>query len=208
MTVEHEDKVQMLVDPESTYAISQGNAMGRAYDKIIIEAASGTALDGTGTPVALPAAQTIGNGTLPISFDYITAVQEQFMKNEITPDEQKVFVVGPTQIRKLMQLTEQTSGDYVQREALQRLSSTGICPNWMGFTWIMSNQLEVPLATQLNCIAYTRRGIGLAVNQDMFTRITENPEKQYMIQVFSQWTAGAVRTEDEHVVILHVADTL
>lgn len=208
MTIEHEDKVQMLVDPESTYAISQGNAMGRAYDKIIIEAASGTALDGGGTPVALPAAQIIGDGTTPISFDMLTAAQEQYMKNEIMPDEMKCIAVGPTQVRKLMQLTEQTSSDYVQRQALQQLSSTGVVPNWMGFTWVVSNLLEAPAAGQLYCVSFTRRGIGLAVNQDTFTRITENPEKQYMIQVFSQWTAGAVRTEDEHVVILHVADSL
>jgi len=206
MTVEHEDKVQMLVDPESTYAQSQGNAMRRAYDKIIIEAATGDALDGEGIAVPYDAAQLIGDGTTPITFDLVTQVQEQFMKNEIMPDEAKVMVVGPTQVRKLMQLTENTSADYVQVQALQRY---GIVPNWMGFTWIVSNMLEADVpGADLRCFAYTRRGLALAVNQDTFTRITENPEKQYMIQVFSQWTAGATRTEDEHVVQMWVADSV
>ena len=206
MTVEHEDKVQMLVDPESTYAQSQGNAMRRAYDRIIIEAAVGTALDGEGVATPYPAEQLIGDGTVPISFDMVTEAQEIFMKNEVMPDEAKVMVVGPTQVRKLMQLTEQTSSDYVQVQALQRY---GMVPNWMGFTWIVSNLLEADVVdTDLRCFACTKRGIGLAVNQDTFTRITENPSKQYMIQVFSQWTAGAVRTEDEHVVQLWVADSL
>ena len=209
MTIEHEDKVQMLVDPESTYAQSQGNAMRRAYDRIIIEACTGAALYGDGTSEDLATAapdQIIGDGTTPISFDMLTAAQEQYMKNEIMPDEAKIIAVGPTQVRKLMQLTEQTSADYVQAQALQRY---GIVPNWLGFTWIVSNLLEADTpGDDLYCVSFTRRGIGLAVNQDTFTRIGENPEKQYMIQVFSQWTAGAFRTEDEHFVVLHVADTL
>lgn len=205
MTVEHEDKVQMLVNPESNYAYNQAQAMAREQDAIVIQAASGDALDGDGNLNAVPASQIIGDGSTPISFDLITASQEQFMKDEIMPDMEKVMVVGPTQVRKLMQLTEQTSADYVQAQALQRY---GIVPNWLGYKWIVSNLLEAPAAGELYCLSYTRRGIGLAVNQDTFTRIGENPAKSYMWQVFSQWTMGAVRVEDEHVQLIHVADAL
>ena len=206
-TIEHEDKVQMLVDPQSNYARGQAYAMNRAIDDQIIAAATGTALDGDGAAQPLPAEQTIGDGTTQISFDLITQVQEQFMKNEIMPDESKCFVVSPAQVRKLMQLTEQTSADYVNQQALQKLSSTGIALNWMGFDWIVSNRLLQDVAdTDTHCFAFTKRAIGLAVNQDTFTRIGENPAKSYMIQVFSQWTMGAVRVEDEHLVELHVLD--
>lgn len=204
-TIEHEDKVQMLVDPQSNYARGQSYAMNRAVDDQIIAAATGTALDGDGTPNALPLAQTIGDGTGEISFDLVTQVQEQFMVNEIMPDEAKCMVVSPAQVRKLMQLTEQTSSDYVSQKALQTLSSTGIVMGWMGFDWIVSNRLLQDVAgVDTHCFAFTRRGLGLAVNQDTFTRIGEDPAHSYMIQVFSQWTLGAVRVEDEHVVELHV----
>lgn len=205
MTVEHEDKVQMLVNPESNYAYAQAQAMNREIDTLIIQSCSAQALDGEGNLVNLPNSQLLGDGTAPISFDMVTASQEQFMKDEIMPDEEKIMVVGPTQVRKLMQLTEQTSADYVQAQALQRY---GIVPNWLGYKWIVSNLLEAPGAGELYCVAMTRRGIGLAVNQDTFTRIGENPSMSYMWQVFSQWTMGAVRVEDEHVQLLHVADTL
>lgn len=205
MTVEQEDRVQMLVNPDSNYAMNQAMAMNRAMDGLIVEAASGDALDGDGGLNSIPASQIIGDGTAPISFDLITASQEQYMKDEIMPDEAKVMVVGPTQVRKLMQLTEQTSADYVQAQALQRY---GIVPNWLGYTWIVSNLLEAPAGGELYCLSYTRRGIGLAVNADTFTRIGENPSKSYMWQVFSQWTMGAVRVEDEHVQLIHVADSL
>ena len=158
-----------------------------------------------GASIPIPPSQIIGDGSAPISFDLITAVQEQYMSDEIMPDEQKVMIVGPTQVRKLMQLTENTSSDYVQAQALQRY---GIVPNWLGFQWIVSNLLEAPSGGELYCLSFTRRGLGLAVNQDTFTRISENPSLSYMWQVFSQWTMGAVRVEDEHVILLHVADTL
>ena len=205
MTIEHEDRVQMLVNPDSNYAYNQAMAMNREMDSIIFEACSGTALDGEGVANPIPAGQIIGDGTTPISFDLITASQERYMEEEIMPDEAKVIFVGPTQIRKLMQLTEQTSSDYVQAQALQRY---GIVPNWLGYTWIVSNLLESPGAGELYLPTFTRRGIGLAVNQDTFTRIGENPSFSYMWQVFSQWTMGAVRVEDEHVQLIHVANTL
>lgn len=208
LTVEHEDKVQMLIDPESAYAENQGMAMRRAWDDMIIAAATGTALLGTGSTASFPAGQLIGDGTDEISFDMVTEVQEIFLSNDIPTDVPKVFVVGPKQIRKLMQLTEQISSDYVMSQALQKLAYYGIVPNWMGFTWIMSNRLTVPSADELSCLAFTKRAIGLAVNQDVFVRIGENPSYQYMIQVFSQFTGGAVRVEDEHIVHIHVADTV
>lgn len=205
MTIEHEDRVQMLVNPDSNYARNQAMAMNREMDNLIITACSADALDGDGALIPIPATQIIGDGTVPISFDIVTASQEQFMTDEIMPDYPKCMIVGPTQVRKLMQLTENTSADYVQAQALQRY---GIVPNWLGFTWIVSNLLEAPSVGELYCIAMTQMGIGLAVNQDTFTRIGENPSLSYMWQVFSQWTMGAVRVEDEHVQLIHVADTL
>lgn len=208
MTIEHEDKVQMLIDPQSAYAENQAMAMRRQWDDLIIAAATGTALDGDGVGQSFPAGQKVGDGTAEISFDMVTEVQEKFLSNDIPTDVPKVFVVGPKQIRKLMQLTEQISSDYVMSQALQKLAYYGIVPNWMGFTWIMSNRLEVPAADQLSCLAFTKRALGLAVNQDIFVRIGENPAKSYMIQVFSQFTGGCVRVEDEHIVHVHVADTV
>jgi len=134
MTVEHEDKVQMLASPESEYAKNQSMAMNRSWDDQIIAAATGPVLIGDHTTVAFPAGQKIGDGTAPISFDMVSAVQEKFLQNEIDLAVPKVMVVGPTQVRVLMNLTQQTSSDYVHREALQKLSATGIVANWMGFT--------------------------------------------------------------------------
>lgn len=211
LTFEHEDKVQMIIDPQGPYARNQAMAMARQYDDLIIAAATGTALDGDGaTAHAFPAGQLVGAVTTPpeIDFDLVAQVQEKFLENEISLDVPKVMIVGPKQVRKLMSLTQATSADYVQTKALQELSATGIVPNWMGFTWIVSNRLLAPATDQISCLAFTRDAIGLAVNQSMMVRIGEDPGKSYMNQVYSQFTAGAVRIEDEQIVHLRIADTV
>lgn len=207
-STEQEDPSQMLVDPNSNLAMSLGYSMRRATDDILITAATGTALDGDGVANPLPAEQTIGDGTTPISFDFITAVQEQFMNNDIDPSVAKVAIIGPTQVRKLMQLTEQTSSDYVQAQALQTLNQAGIVPNWMGFTWVLSTRLLEPDTGEKSCLFFTKRAIGLHVAKDISARIAEDPGKSFAWRIYCNLVMGAVRVEDEHLVHLHVADTL
>lgn len=208
---EDADIVQMLIDPNSNLAMSLGFSMKRAWDNEIITAATAAALDGDGTTTtAVPAGQIVtGNGgtayAAEISFDMVTEVQEVFMGNNIDPDVPKVFVVGPKQVRKLMQLTENTSADYVQAQALQRY---GIVPNWMGFTWIVSTLLNVPTTDQLDCFAMTKRAIGFQMNREMKARVAEDPSVSFAWRIYCESTYGAVRVEDEHLVWVKVADTV
>ena len=206
-TTEQEDPVQMLVDPNSNIAYNLAMSMRRAVDDVLIEAAGGDALDGDGGTVPYDAGQVVGDGTTPISFDFITEVLEKFMANDIENDVPKVFIVGPTQVRKLLQLTENTSKDYV-RTGLDQLSTTGMVPSWMGFTWIMSTRLNIPSGGELDCLAFTRRAIGLQFNKDITARIAEDPSISFAWRIYTHMTLGAVRVEDEHIVKLHVADTV
>jgi hypothetical protein len=207
-STEQEDPSQMLVDPNSNLAMSLGYSMRRAVDDVIITAATAAALNGDGSTTAVPAGQIVGDYTTPISFDSITAIQETFMANDIDLSIPKVAVIGPTQVRKLMQLTEQTSSDYVHAQALQTLSSTGIVPNWMGFTWVCSTRLNVPDVDQLDCLFMTRRAIGLHVAQDIKARIAEDPSYSFAWRIYVNMVMGAVRVEDEQLVWGKFADTL
>lgn len=207
-STEQEDPIQMLVDPNSNLTRSLSMAMRREVDREIINAATGSALDGDGNAVAFPATQRVGDGTTPISFDFITEVQEKFMEQNIDPDIPKCAVVGPTQVRKLMQLTEQTSADYVNRQALQTLNASGIVPNWMGFTWVMSTLLLEPVGGQKDCLFMTDRAIGLQVNKDITARVAEDPSVSFAWRIYLHATMGAVRVEDEQIVNLRVADTV
>jgi len=205
--VEQEDPVQMLVDPNSNLTRALSMSMNRGVDDIIIKAATGDALNGSGGNDVFPVAQEIGNYTGEIDFDMVTQVQERFMENDITPDIPKFMIIGPKQIRKLMNTTQQTSSDYVRR-GLDELSATGIVPNWMGFTWIMSTRLLAPAGAQIDCLAFTKDALGMSINRDITARIAEDPTVSFAWRVYTHMTLGAVRVEDEQIVRLKLADTV
>ena len=202
--VEQEDLVQMLIEPKSTLAQTLAMSMRRAADDLIIAAASSTALAGDGSTPALPAAQIKGDGTTKITLELVLQVNQAFLDNDVDPDEPKVFVIGPKQQTELMQLMEVTSGDYQNAKAL----ANGVLPSWMGFTWIVSNRLTIPAANQLYCLAFTPRGIGLQVNKDITAKVAEDPTKSFVWRIYTYMVMGAVRVEDEHVVLCHVATNL
>lgn len=203
-TVEQEDVVQMLVDPNSNVSMAIANGMKRKIDDLLITAATGTALNGDGSTSAFPAGQLVGDGTAPISIDNVLEVQEKFYKNDIDPDEPKVMVISPTVQRKLMSLMEVTSGDYQNSKAL----ATGMLPDWMGFTWVVSNRLLVPAAGQISCLAFTKRALGFQVNRDITARVAEDPSLSFAWRIYAMMTMGAVRTEDEHIVHLKVKNAI
>lgn len=204
--VENEDQVQAIVDLNGNLVMGMGYAMRRAFDTEIITQLGGASLDGDGVAVPYLAGQVVGDGTAPMSFDIVTKVQQKFMENNITPDEPKCFVVGPVQIRQLMNTTEATSHDYV-RQKLDELSSTGIVPNWMGFKWIMSTLLTAPSVGELDCFAFTKRGIGFQLNKDITANVQQDPSRSYAWSLYVYSVFGATRVEDEHVVKVHVLDS-
>ena len=203
-TVEQEDVVQMLIDPNSNVSAAIANGMKRKIDDILIAAATGTALNGDGTTSTFPAGQVVGDGTGAISIDNILEVQEKFYKNDIDPDESKVMVISPTVQRKLMSLMEVTSGDFQNSKAL----ATGMLPDWMGFTWVVSNRLLVPSAGQISCLAFTKRALGFQVNRDITAKVAEDPSLSFAWRIYAAMTMGAVRTQDEQIVHLKVKNAI
>ena len=208
---EHEDIAQMLVDPNSNIAIAQGKAMRRAHDNEIIGAAVGDSRDGDGDPVVIPVDQTIGveDTPVPMTFDLVTQVSEIFMDNDIDPDEQKVFVIAPRQARKLLQLTEATSGDY---NAVRPLTSKGYIESWMGYSWLVSTLLPDSSGGQDDSenfiFAMTRRALGLQMNKDIWVRIAEDPSVSFAWRIYCASTYGAIRVEDEQLVRINCSTTI
>lgn len=204
-TTEVEDIAQVLIDPNSNIAQAQGYAMGRAFDDEIIDAAFRDADDGNGGTVAFPVGQVVGDGTTAINFDLTTQVTELFMQNNIDPDTEKVMIISPAQARKLLQLTEATSGDY---NALRPLTAKGYIESWMGYSWMVSTRLNAPAANEVDCICMSRKALGLQVNKDVWVKVAQDPTISFAWRVYAAATYGAVRVEDEHIVQLHLSEII
>lgn len=204
-TSEQEDPIQMLVDPNSNIVRSVGMAMKRQIDDVIFAAATGAATIGDGTTVAFPAGQLVGDGTGVFTFDGVTEIYEVFMNNDIDPDEMKYIIIGPTQLRKMQQLVEYTSSDYINIKAL---AANGFVESWMGFHWIVSTRLLAPAGGEISCLAMTKQAMGLQMNRDITTRVAEDPSISFAWRIYAFMTLGAVRVEDEHIVHWHLKDSL
>ena len=204
-SVEPEAIVQMLIDPNSAIAYSEAMAMRRAVDDLIIAAATGNAVDGSGGTIAFPAGQTIGTGAEIFSFDMVTNVNQIYQQNNIDPMEPKCFGIGPIEMRKLLQLTEATSGDYVTAKAL---SDNGFVRNWMGFDWVVSTRLTTPTpGTNIRLLSFTKRALGLHIPKDIWTQAGQDPSFSFVWRIYSAFTMGAMRVEDEQIVQCFIADS-
>ena len=204
---QREDLREVIIDPNGSYAKSHAMAAKRAYDDVIIAALGAAALDGDGATNALPAGQVVQAGyASEISFDMITEAIEVFFTNDVDPEFAKVGILGPKQVRKLLQLTEATSRDYTDLMALQ---TKGYVDDWMGISWINSNRAGlINGVDERDVWIMTDQAIGLQVKSDVFANIEQLPTHSYEWQVYTGVDIGAVRIEDTHCVKLEVADTV
>jgi len=193
--IDDEDKVRMLITPESHYARSGAASMARAFDDLIIAAATGNAVDGDGSNVALPAGQKIAHGSAGLTLAKLISAKEILDGNDVDPDEERFFVLGSQQVSNLLATTEVKSSDYNSVKALVQ----GDIDTFMGFKFLRSERLNLA-STQRKCFAFTKGAMGLGIGKDVTTKIDVRPDKSYAHQVYLSFVAGATRVQDECVV--------
>ena len=203
--IDQEDKVRMLINPSSEYAQAGAWAMGRAMDDAIIDAASGNAFGGVsgGTTVALPSGQKIVHGSAGLSVTKLIEAKEILDANSVDPEEPRFCVVTSKQLSDLLAITQITSADFNSVKALVQ----GDIDTFLGFNFIRTERLDTNSSSNRLVLAFAQSGIGLAVGQDIQTRISERADKNYATQVFLSMTIGATRIEDEKVVEIECTES-
>lgn len=218
--IDKQDKIRMLNDPTSEYAMAAGWAMGRAMDTEIIAAAVGTAYSGeTGqTAVVLPAGQWVGavsaGAISNLNVATLIKVKSKFGVNDVDENEELHICVSQSQIDAMLGQTQVTSSDYNSIKALVE----GKVDTFMGFKFHRSQRLlnsglfttdttthVVTLATgnsnaARQCFAWSKPGVLLSVGAEPFARITERADKRYSTQVYNSMSIGATRMEEAKVV--------
>lgn len=225
--IDNDDKLKLLINPESQYVIAATNAAGRNIDDIVIAGALGTAYAGTDgqTAVTFPTAQIVSDAALNnltaldagtndgghMSPQRLLAVKQLFDAADVDPDEDRFIVVSPFQLKSMLQFVSVTSADYNTVKAL----AEGAVDTYMGFKFIMSNRLPTSGGTDglgnsyptltgeaagdTLCMAYSRNGIGLAVQEDIKVEIARRPDKNFATQVYLEMVMGATRIEEARV---------
>jgi len=195
--IDDQDKVRMLIDPTSSYAMAAAAAMGRAIDDEIIAAALGTAYTGeTGsTATSLPAAQQIANGSADLSVAKLREAKKILDLSDVDPSIPRYIAVGPDQVEALLADTNVTSSDFNTVKALVQ----GEVNQFMGFNFIVTNRLAKSGDIR-SCFAWAEDGLALAVGRDVMARIDERNDKGYATQVYYCMSIGSTRMEEEKVV--------
>ena len=195
--IDNEDKVRMLISPSSEYAMAGAWAMGRAMDDAVIAAASGTAYSGAagGTSVALASAQKIVHGSAGLTLAKLLEAKEILDSSDVDPDEPRFMIVTAKQLQNVLGVEQITSADYSSVKALVQ----GEIDTFLGFNFIRTERLVTDGTNRL-ALAFTQNALGLALGQDITTKISERADKNYATQVFLSMSIGATRVEDEKVV--------
>lgn len=200
--IDKQDKVRMLIDPTSAYAINGADAMNRAIDDEIISAALGSAKTGQEGGTTVTATQdgvaiVDSSGSSAMTLEKLIEAKGTLMGNEaVDPGEGLYFVCSHTQIEDLLALEKLTSADYGTVKALVN----GEINTFMGFTFIRSERLATAGSTYRRCFAFARSGLHLGLWDDIDGRVSERSDKSYATQVYCSVTCGATRTEGAKVV--------
>jgi len=206
--IDDQDKVRMLIDPTSSYAMAAAAAMGRAMDDVIITAALGTANTGeTGSGSATLDATNnmVGSASSNdgLTIAKLTEAKRKMDLNDVDPSIPRYIAVGPKQIEDLLGTTQVTSSDFNTIKALVQ----GDVDTFMGFQFIMTNRLDIDSNDIRSCFAWAEDGITLGIGKDVQARIDERNDKGYATQVYYCMDIGAVRMEEAKVVKIFCDET-
>lgn len=212
--IDHQDKLKMLIDPTSAYAMNAVFAMGRKMDDMIISSAFDTAYtgkNGTST-VSFPSANQVAvnyvesgsaaNGNLTIG--KIRRAKEILDAYDNDPDEARIMTCTANSLHSLLRNIEITSQDYNVVKALVE----GKVDTFMGFQFVRTQRLLTDSSGYRRHIAWVQSKLLLAVSQDPMVDVGPRRDKRNSMQVYVTMGIGATRMEEEGVVEIKVDEAV
>jgi len=201
--IDREDKVRMLIDPTSEYAMAAAWAMGRSMDEVIIDAALGTAYTGETGATTQALTHSIAQGGTGLTLAKLLEAKEILDGNNVA-DEGRYIALTAGQVTDLLNTTEVKDADYNTVRAL----AAGQVNTFLGFTFVPVNGLRedgtkiLPLdgSSDRRCIAWQKDCLLLGMGAEPQSRISERADKNYATQVFYSMTLGATRMQEAGVV--------
>ena len=216
--VDDQDKIRMLIDPTSQYAMAAAWAFGRSKDDVIIAQALGTAYAGEAgtTTVAHPNSQkyAANDGAAFSNLNVRTLRKVKMMFDAAEVEGKRFIACTASQIENLLSETQVTSADYNSVKALVQ----GEVNSFLGFEFIRLERLALTSSTTATAasgvvgsgaaltgtnravIAWAEQGVLLSTGEDMVSKMSERDDKGYAMQVYSRMSIGGTRMEEEQVI--------
>lgn len=196
--IDRQDRVRMLIDPDSAYTIKHASVMGRTIDDVIFAALGGSVAEGKlGTTVTAydTSAQQIASGSTGLTVAKLRAAKKLLDKAEVDEFYKRYFVTSADGIDELLEDDKIASSDYNNVKALVR----GEVNTFLGFEFIRSERVPL-VSTERGDFAFVQPAIRLAMPRPPSSQTADRPDKRHAKQIYTSMTLGAVRSEDVMVV--------
>jgi len=195
------DKLKMLIDPSSDYAIKLARAHGRKLDDIIIDAMLGTAStgrDGSGSTAFDTANQQIAHGSTGFTVAKFNQALRILEGNDVDVDDVKLYLaLGARGVEDLFAENNVVSFDFQNSKAL----SDGKMPSFRGVNIIRTQRITDETAdTTYRGILYTEDAVKVAIAKDLEVKAAERADLNFVQQISTYMMYGAVRMEEDLVV--------
>ncbi len=194
------DELRTISDPRSAYTIAAAQALGRKIDDVILGALLGTAYYGETGSSSITHSNLVTCTAGYLYLANIAAIKKALDDKDVEEDD-RYFVITPTALSNMLQVSTLTSADYAAVKALVR----GEIDSFMGFKWITSTRLasitgSPYTASNITGIAYQKTGACMAMLDAPLVRTDERNDLSYSWQVYYELNIGATRLEENKVV--------
>lgn len=196
--VDNEDKLRMLVDPQSIYSKNWSDGVGRAMDDEIIRAATGTAYvgeNGTTSEAFDTANWEVAAGGVGLTVTKLRQARRILGAAEADPDEDYFCVLSWDQVEDMLGETLAVSIDYNTVKPL----ADGKMTSFMGLNFIQSERIT--FSTDEWVLVYPRSALMLGIWNDIEVKVDMLPTRNYSTQVYVRASFGATRTHNSPTVI-------
>jgi len=208
--VDHQDKVRMIVEPTSAYAVNGTNAIGRAIDQEIVAAFFGDAKTGENGTVTtsfpsdrvVDAAEGAAAAT-GLNIKKLKVARRKLMEQNVDVMNERLYcAVTAEQHENLLNEIQVTSQDFNAQPVLV----DGLITRFLGFDFIHTELLETDSGDLRRVPAWAFSGMHLGLWDAISGQIYPRPDKSNNIQVLVQGTFGATRLEEGKVVEIKCAE--
>lgn len=197
------DKLKMLVDPTSDYAIKLARAHGRKLDDVILAAMLGTAATGAagaGSQAFDTSNQQIAHGSAGLTVAKLNQALRILEANDVDVDDVKLYLaIGALAVEDLLGDTSNqiTSFDFQDGKVL----SDGKLPSFRGVNIIRTQRIpDETAATTYRGLLYTEDNMKVAMASDIEVKTAERADLNFAQQISTYMMYGAVRMEETTVV--------
>lgn len=196
--IDDQDKIRMLIDPQSDYVKAMVNSLNRAKDDVIISAFGGNSRSSTGN-IILPSEQKVVVGSTGLTKAKMILARKRFRANEADEEngEELYMAYSSDALGDLLADTTLTNTEVNAVLSLQ--AGTIKDATLMGFRMIPSERLP-KVSTTRYLYAWAKTGVTLGVGENIMTRIGEDPGKGFNVRIYAKMSLGSVRVEEEKVV--------